>query len=58
MNNLIFLQARIFEGKEPPQFVALFEHMVVLKVFLLIVNASWLLLQDNVLVVDVVAFNL
>nr|VDD57665.1 unnamed protein product [Brassica oleracea] len=25
------VQARIFEGKEPPQFVALFEHMVVLK---------------------------
>ncbi|CAH2063838.1 unnamed protein product [Thlaspi arvense] len=25
------VQARIFEGKEPPQFVALFQHMVVLK---------------------------
>ncbi|EFH64539.1 predicted protein [Arabidopsis lyrata subsp. lyrata] len=25
------LQAHIFEGKEPPQFVALFQHMVVLK---------------------------
>ena len=33
LNNLIFLQARIFEGKEPPQFVALFQPMVVLKVF-------------------------
>lgn len=27
-----FLQGRIFEGKEPPQFVALFQPMVVLKV--------------------------
>lgn len=30
-----FLQGRIFEGKEPPQFVALFQPMVVLKVFCL-----------------------
>lgn len=28
----IFLQGRIFEGKEPPQLVALFQPMVVLKV--------------------------
>jgi|APAra0007618407_1042631.scaffolds.fasta_scaffold27080_3 hypothetical protein len=54
LNNLIFLQARIFEGKEPPQFVALFQHMVVLKVFLLIVNTECLLLQENVLVIDIV----
>ena len=27
-----FLQGRIFQGKEPPQFVALFQPMVVLKV--------------------------
>ncbi|CAL9247955.1 unnamed protein product [Arabidopsis halleri] len=26
-----FVIARIFEGKEPPQFFALFQHMVVLK---------------------------
>jgi hypothetical protein len=48
------VQARIFEGKEPPQFVALFQHMVVLKVFLLIVNTECLLLQENVLVIDIV----
>lgn len=54
LNNLIFLQARIFEGKEPPQFVALFQHMVVLKVFLLIVNTNALLLQDSILVIDIV----
>jgi len=54
LNNLIFLQARIFEGKEPPQFLALFQHMVVLKVFLLIVNTECLLLQENVLVIDIV----
>lgn len=27
-----FLQGRIFEGKEPPQFVAIFQPMVILKV--------------------------
>ena len=32
MNDWFFLQGRIYEGKEPPQFVALFQPMIILKV--------------------------
>lgn len=35
--NILFpsLQGRVFQGKEPPQFIALFQPMVILKVSLL-----------------------
>lgn len=41
IDNTVFLQGRIYEGKEPPQFVALFQPMVVLKVIV------WCLQDDK-----------
>ena len=48
--NECFLQGRIYQGKEPPQFVALFQPMVVLKVSYLACTKIHLVNQDLIII--------